>query len=36
MTDLIAEQATEWLTAQLTANRRFFAYIAPHAPHVRT
>lgn len=35
MTDLIAQQATEWLAAQLKANRRFFAYIAPHAPHVR-
>eukprot|EP01046_Picozoa_sp_COSAG06_P003748 COSAG06_NODE_149_length_22026_cov_33.454782_24_plen_146_part_00 len=35
MTDLIAEQALKWLTTQLAAKRRFFAYIAPHAPHVR-
>jgi hypothetical protein len=35
MTDLIQAQSLRWLTQQLTAKKRFFAYIAPHAPHVR-
>jgi N-acetylglucosamine-6-sulfatase len=35
MTDLIKGRAISWLTQQLAAKKRFFAYIAPHAPHVR-
>ena len=30
MTDLIQAQSLRWLTQQLTAKKRFFAYIAPH------
>ena len=35
MTDLIANRSIDWMREQITENRSFFAYIAPHAPHTR-
>ena len=35
MTDLIQNRSLAWMGEQLVAERPFFAYIAPHAPHTR-
>ena len=36
MTDLIQNRSLAWMGEQLAADRPFFAYIAPHAPHTAT
>lgn len=35
MTDLIKDNAFEFIEAQIEAKKPFFAYIAPHAPYVQ-
>ena len=35
MTDLIQDRALAFIEAQIKADKQFFAYIAPHAPHTR-
>ena len=35
MTELIQERAIGFIQEQIAADRQFFAYVAPHAPHTR-
>ena len=35
MTDLIRERALAFVKGEIAAQRQFFAYVAPHAPHTR-